>query len=175
MHETLVPLTTPSSGVASVIGQQTAAIPAAAAVTGVKRARAGGTFRVSTFVFPSPPGFPSTSVGSTCDRSGSLCDPTVPDSLVCFGGSCNEFGGEDTSQNVTLDDTLGSAFGNPASQGDEPDGLLLRSQIDLCCPPDQDAVVFVIPPGSTNGMIAAQASGFLIDANGDVVDTVGPQ
>lgn len=104
----------------------------------------------TTIVFPNPAGGVVTSNPATCvggSNPGALCSPDLNPDTCMGGGMCTNFGGEAPGQNVTLDETLGSRVGNPASQPTEVDGFLLPATTAL--------IVFVVDGGSTSFGLAA--------------------
>jgi hypothetical protein len=131
-------------------------VPAATTTT-ISRIIGGGTFlNVQTIVFPIPAGSVVASNGATCvggSNAGGPCDP-ANGTADCpgAGGACSNYGGEATNQNVTLDDTLDSRIGNPASQGAAIDGFLLHNTSDI--------IVFVVDDGAT--AFGLSASGFSV-------------
>lgn len=106
---------------------------------------------VSVRVFPEVPGTLTTSDGATCtggDNDGTACDPSI--GAACTGGgTCTEYGGEASGQNVTIDDTLGSRVGNPSSQATSTDGFYLPNTTTL--------IVFLV---AGVGPVSVAAAGF---------------
>lgn len=103
--------------------------------------------------------------------TGSAPQPCEPDETEsCQGnGSCMLFGGEVAGQNVTLDDTLDTPFGNPLSPGASTDGILLEGECDGSggC----DAIVFVVDAGAAVDLVQVAVAGFILDDEDRVVGT----
>src|SRR5262249_20688658 len=132
-------------------------VPAATNITLTRKI--GNTLfsNVPTIVFPNPAGAVVTSNGATCTTvmPGAPCDPAnglMVNNSDCGGGACNNFRGEAPGQNVTLDDTLGSRVGNPASQVGVVDGFYLDDTTSL--------IVFMVDDGSP--AFGLSATGFAV-------------
>jgi len=118
-------------------------VPAATNIT-VTRVIGGTHFtNEPTIVFPNPAGPVVTSNGASCvGGTGTDCDPAngVAVNPDCPGGMCSDFGGEAAGQNVTIDDTLDSRVGNPASQGAAVDGFFIPNMTAI--------IVFLVDDGA---------------------------
>ena len=152
--EPVMPLTMPS-------GAGVEFVPAAQTVMVSRRAGSALLLNIPTIAFPNPPGVPVVSLGSTCSggsNNGMPCEPSNPPPDTCTGGGqCTNYGGETMGQNVTLDDTLGSRIGNPASQGSGTDGFLIRNNTEM--------IVFMVDGGAESFGISA--SGFSVTGTCD--------
>lgn len=142
---------TPVVDITTSTGSGNELVPAATSINITRRIGMTTFENVTTVVFPNPPGPAVTSTGSTCaggSNPGTPCSPAAPPPDTCMGGgSCTNFGGETPGQNVTLDDTLGSRVGNPASQGDSIDGIFIPNTTAL--------IVFMVDDGAAAFGISA--------------------
>jgi hypothetical protein len=75
----------------------------------------------------------------------------------------NSTSGEAAGQNVTLDDTLNSRVGNPASQGEAIDGFFIPNTTGL--------IVFMVDGPGRAGPVAFSASGFIVTGTCSDTDT----
>ncbi len=139
-----------------------------AAVTTTVTRRVGLTFsNAQTIVFPNPAGPVVTSNGATCSGGGCgagiVCDPANDggaDTAACggCGGTCGNFGGEVSTQNVSLDETRDSRVGNDAggaAQQNAVDGFLLKHNTDI--------IVFMVD-GAGQQAFGLSSSGFSVNA-----------
>jgi hypothetical protein len=139
-------------------------VPAATTATITRRIGMTTFANSTTIVFPNPPGAVVTSHGATCVGGGNPdapCDPFNGNADCTGGGTCTDFGGEVAGQNVTLDDTLGSRVGNPASQGANIDGFYL--------PSDTTMIVFLVDDGAA--AFGLTADGFAVTGTCSNADT----
>lgn len=156
-------------------------VPAAANATVTRRV--GVTFaNAATIVFPNPAGAVTTSAGATCSGGGCgagiPCDPGNDggaDTAACggCGGTCGNFGGEVSTQNVSLDETKDppSRVGNDAAgaaQQSVVDGFLIKHNTDI--------IVFMVD-GAGEQAFGLSSSGFSVNAETlsqrTVLDTTG--
>jgi hypothetical protein len=147
--------TEPVGPITVATGAGLTAVPAATNITITRVIGGTALTNVPTIVFPNPAGPVVTSAGASCvGGTGTACDPAngIAVNPDCPGGTCSNFGGETPGQNVTLDDTLGSRVGNPASQGATIDGFFL---------PDTTAIiVFLVDDGAS--AFGLTADGFAV-------------
>jgi len=141
--------TEPIFPVTMATGSGVTLVPAATMINITRVVGVGNFTNVPTIVFPNPPGAPVTSNGATCvggSNAGTACDPFNDTDMAghnpaCLGGgTCTNFGGEAPGQNVTLDDTVTTRIGNPASQGANVDGYFL--------PDTTTIIVFLVDDGA---------------------------
>jgi hypothetical protein len=162
--------TEPVGPITVATGAGVTLIPAAATATGTRKIGSTTFMNSTAIVFPNPPGAVVTSNGATCATvmPGAPCDPfngVAVNNSDCGGGACTNFGGEAPGQNVTLDDTLGSRVGNPASQVGVVDGFFM--------PTDTAMVVFLVDDGAA--AFGLTADGFAVTgtcSNADIPCTI---
>jgi hypothetical protein len=145
-------------------------VPAAINITVTRVVGSGMFTNAPTIVFPNPAGAPVTSDGATCvggSNAGAACSPPPPPPtpqppITCMGGgTCTDFGGEAVGQNVTIDDTLMSRIGNPASQGADIDGFFLPNTTAI--------IVFLVDDGGA--AFGLTADGFAVTGTCTNADT----
>ena len=147
--------TEPIVDITTATGAGVTMVPAATTTTITRRIGLTTLLNATTIVFPNPAGPVVTSNGSTCvagGNPGAPCDPFNGNADCTGGGTCTNFGGEAPGQNVTLDDTLGSRVGNPASQGATVDGFFLPTETTL--------IVFLVDDGAA--AFGLTADGFAV-------------
>jgi len=140
-------------------------IPPAAIGENIQRVGRKAVLSMSTIAFPSPGRSLVPSAGATCGSTGLACDPAGTPPYTCFTGACDVLGGAVADQTVTLDDEVGTMVGNPFTQNGSPDGFVLHGG---------EFIVFIVDAALGPLPVNAAASGFLIDADGRVVDAIGP-
>lgn len=164
--------TEPVQAITTSSGAGNSLVPAAINTTLTRTIGSGNFVLVPTIVFPNPAGPVVTSNGATCSSAsppkvvGDPCDPangSTSNTVDCGNplGACLNFGGEAPGQNVTIDDTLMSRVGNPASQGANVDGFFLEDNTDL--------IVFLVDDGSAS--FGLSATGFAVTGSCDDVPT----
>lgn len=154
-------------------GAATTLVPAMDTTTATRKF--GGVLLTSASFrcFPEPVGTIVTSDGATCtggSNDGTACDPTQGDVECTGGGTCTNYGGVATNQNVTIDNGLGDRIGNPLSQTSTVDGFFLADTTQL--------IVFIIE-GTASTNFGVAAAGFLVSdddlATRDVVTSAAAQ
>jgi hypothetical protein len=162
--------TEPVVAITSTTGAGETFVPAATNITITRRIGATTFMNAPTLVFPNPAGAPVTSNGATCvggGNPGAPCDPSNGNADCTGGGTCTNFGGETAGQNVTLDDTLGSRVGNPASQGASVDGFFIGISSQI--------IVFMVDDGAATFGLAS--TGFSVSGadltSRNVINTTG--
>lgn len=105
-----------------------------------------------------------------CTAQPLVCEPNEPSS--CKGvGACSLLGGEVADQTITIDDTLDTPFGNPASSDAPTDGILLEGECTGSS--DCDAIVLVVDAGPLADLVRVAAAGFVLDGDDQVIGTAG--
>lgn len=156
--------TEPIGDFTTATGAGVTLVPAATTTTITRKIGMTTFSNATTIVFPNPAGPVVTSNGASCvggGNPGAPCDPFNGNSDCSGGGTCTNFGGEAAGQNVTLDDTLGSRVGNPASQGANIDGFYLNTGTTM--------IIFLVDDGAA--AFGLTADGFAVTGTCSNADT----